>query len=121
MAREVLSRIFEPFFTTKEVGRGSGLGLPQVLGVAKQLGGGVRVSSRLGTGTTVQIYLPRAIATAEASADLSAPSDAPRRLRGLTILVVDDDSDVRDVTASLLQEPSAARFCGPTAGPGRSS
>ena len=74
-----------------------------MLGVAKQLGGGVRVSSRLGTGTTVQIYLPRAIDAVEAPAELAVPSDAPRRLPGLTVLVVDDDSDVREAAAGLLQ------------------
>jgi signal transduction histidine kinase len=55
---ELLDKVFEPFFTTKEVGKGSGLGLCQVLGVAKQLGGGVRIETRQGTGTTVNVYLP---------------------------------------------------------------
>jgi len=57
---EILDKVFEPFFTTKEVGKGSGLGLSQVLGVAKQLGGGVRIETRPGAGTTVNVYLPRA-------------------------------------------------------------
>src|SRR5205085_802015 len=57
---DILDQVFEPFFTTKEVGKGSGLGLPQVLGVAKQLGGGVRIQTRPGAGTTVNVYLPRA-------------------------------------------------------------
>ena len=52
--------MFEPFFTTKEVGKGSGLGLSQVLGFAKQSGGGVRIDSTEGEGTAVRIYLPRA-------------------------------------------------------------
>jgi signal transduction histidine kinase len=52
---DILDKVFEPFFTTKEVGKGSGLGLPQVLGVAKQLGGGVRIQTRPGAGTTVNV------------------------------------------------------------------
>ena len=60
MAEDVLARAFEPFFTTKDVGHGSGLGLPQVLGVTQQLGGGVAIETRPGAGTTVRIFLPRA-------------------------------------------------------------
>ena len=58
----LLDRVFQPFFTTKDVGRGSGLGLPQVLGVAQQLGGGVRIEAQPGGGTCVRVYLPRASA-----------------------------------------------------------
>jgi signal transduction histidine kinase len=57
IAADVLDRVFEPFFTTKEVGKGSGLGLSQVVGVAQQLGGGVRIETSLGEGTTVKICL----------------------------------------------------------------
>ncbi|MDB5395611.1 MAG: sensor hybrid histidine kinase [Rhodospirillales bacterium] len=60
IAADVLAKVFEPFFTTKEVGKGSGLGLSQVLGVAQQLGGGVRLESTIRQGTTVSVYLPRA-------------------------------------------------------------
>jgi signal transduction histidine kinase len=59
IAPDVLEKVFEPFFTTKEVGKGSGLGLSQVLGLAQQLGGGVRIESTVGKGTTVRVYLPR--------------------------------------------------------------
>ena len=57
MTEEVRAKVFEPFFTTKEIGKGSGLGLSQVLGFAKQSGGGVRIESRVGDGTSVRIYL----------------------------------------------------------------
>ena len=60
MSEEVLSRAVEPFFTTKEPGKGSGLGLSMVHGVATQSGGGLHIDSRLGRGTTVNVYLPRA-------------------------------------------------------------
>ena len=59
MAKEVLAKAFEPFFTTKEIGKGSGLGLSQALGFAKQSGGGMRIESRVGEGTSVKVYLPR--------------------------------------------------------------
>ena len=59
MTDEVRQKVFEPFFTTKEVGKGSGLGLSQVLGFAQQSGGGVGITSRPGEGTSVCIYLPR--------------------------------------------------------------
>jgi signal transduction histidine kinase len=59
IAPALLTKVFEPFFTTKEVGKGSGLGLSQVLGLAQQMGGGVRLESKVGQGTTVRVYLPR--------------------------------------------------------------
>ena len=61
MTKDVLAKAFEPFFTTKEIGKGSGLGLSQVLGFAKQSGGGMRIETRVGEGTSVKIYLPRAL------------------------------------------------------------
>ena len=60
MTKDVLTKAFEPFFTTKEIGKGSGLGLSQVLGFAKQSGGGIRIEIRVGEGTSVKVYLPRA-------------------------------------------------------------
>ncbi|SEI40410.1 PAS domain-containing protein [Frateuria terrea] len=105
MSEEVSARAFEPFFTTKGVGKGSGLGLAQVLGFAQQSGGGVRIESRQGVGTTVRVYLPRAHAGAAAHA--SAPA-SPHPAEPLTqrrfALLVDDDGAVRDVTAARLRK-----------------
>jgi signal transduction histidine kinase/CheY-like chemotaxis protein len=103
MTKEVLAKAFEPFYTTKDIGKGSGLGLSQVLGFAKQSGGGMRIESRVGEGTSVKIYLPRAIGT-----DVTLPSvsmGVPKRsTKGAVILLADDDSAVREVTASILRD-----------------
>jgi CheY-like chemotaxis protein len=103
MTEEVLAHAFEPFFTTKEVGKGSGLGLSQVFGLAKQSGGGVTIDTAVGRGTTITVYLPRADATAAApSIAVAAPTTAPRP--DLVVLVVDDDDAVREVTAGILHD-----------------
>ncbi|MGZ6049346.1 MAG: response regulator [Phenylobacterium sp.] len=103
MTAEVLAKVFEPFFTTKEIGKGSGLGLSQVFGLAKQSGGGVRIDSTPGEGASVRVFLPRAASAPEADAvdGLSADEPAPKNLK---VLLVDDDSAVREVTAGLLQD-----------------
>jgi CheY-like chemotaxis protein len=103
MSEAVLARAFEPFFTTKEVGKGSGLGLAQVYGFAKQSGGGVRIETRVGEGTVVKVYLPRVI---DASPALAVDDGAMLDLvPGSTrVLVIDDDSAVREITVSLLQQ-----------------
>jgi signal transduction histidine kinase len=103
MTDEVSSRAFEPFFTTKGVGKGSGLGLSQVLGFAKQSGGGLALQTRLGEGTAISIYLPRSDSVSlHARAGRSAHVERP--LTGATILLVDDDAAVREITAATLQE-----------------
>jgi PAS domain S-box-containing protein len=107
MSPEVLARIFEPFFTTKEVGRGSGLGLPQVLGVAQELGGGVAVDSAPGEGTTVSVYLPRAKAKPVVQRKAPPALAAQRPLHGVRVLLVDDDSAVREVARSMLDDLGA--------------
>ena len=102
--REILDKVFEPFFTTKEVGKGSGLGLCQVLGVAKQLGGGVRITTRPGTGTTVSVYLPRA--NGDVSSMMPTEPAADREtsdFRRVGVLLVDDDTEVRAAVADMLR------------------
>ena len=97
---EILGRVFEPFFTTKGVGQGTGLGLAMVFGLVQQSGGTIRIDSEVGHGTTVLLYLPRSHEAVEpVQAAGAAPAPAPRRAR---VLVVDDDPQVRHVTASFL-------------------
>jgi CheY-like chemotaxis protein len=102
MPKEVAARAFEPFFTTKEAGRGTGLGLSQVFGFVKQSGGHVKIYSEPGQGTTVKLYLPRLAASAVDLGKESEPVVA--RTSGETILVVEDDEDVRTFTAEVLSE-----------------
>ena len=107
MPPEIAAKAFEPFFTTKPVGKGSGLGLAQVYGFAKQSGGGVSIESAPGRGTTVKVYLPGAPAAAggEESAPGQHRDEAGRgAARPASILLVDDDHAVREVTASTLRE-----------------
>ena len=104
MSEEVRAKVFEPFFTTKGVGKGTGLGLSQVLGFAKQSGGGVRVDSSPGEGTSVSVYLPRAHAVVRQEPSVSADVASGAQSPGATVLLVDDDDGVREVTASLLRD-----------------
>ena len=100
MTPDVLAHAFEPFFTTKAPGEGSGLGLSQVHGFAHQSGGGVRIASAPGQGTHVQLFLPRA-PTAQAVQRQPRVASG-ETLRSATVLVIDDDADVRAVTAAML-------------------
>jgi signal transduction histidine kinase/CheY-like chemotaxis protein len=104
MGKEVLAKAFEPFFTTKEVGKGSGLGLSQVLGFAKQSGGGMRIETRVGEGTAVKLYLPRAIENTVLERSPFATNSTQFKRTSAVILLVDDDSAVREVTASILED-----------------
>ena len=98
---ELLTRIFEPFFTTKTAGKGTGLGLSQAYGFAHQSGGTIAVASKLGQGTQVTIYLPRSHAPI---AIVSAEATSQSAGRGETILVVEDNPDVKSVAVTLLEQ-----------------
>jgi two-component system, NtrC family, sensor kinase len=102
MPPEILNHVFEPFFTTKDVGRGSGLGLSQVYGFVKQSGGYIHIESERGVGTRVHLYLPRASGTAETTEAFAPGDPIVQNPQGATILVVEDEPDVRDVVTAEL-------------------
>jgi PAS domain S-box-containing protein len=105
MTRDIAERAFEPFFTTKEVGKGTGLGLSMIYGFVKQSGGHVKIYSEDGHGTTIKIYLPRLLSEAAAESDETGrPAAVESSARRETILVVEDDADVRLYTVECLQE-----------------
>jgi signal transduction histidine kinase/DNA-binding response OmpR family regulator len=101
MSPEVARKAFEPFFTTKPVGKGSGLGLAQVYGFAKQSGGGVALATAPGEGTCVEVYLPRTDGAGRREAGRERRA-APTFARGL-VLLVDDDPAVREIEADCLR------------------
>ena len=102
MSAYVRERAFEPFFTTKGVGKGSGLGLSQVYGFVKQMGGHVTIESVDGKGTTVTIYVPRAAATAVTHPGFAASAPVTATSANETVLVVEDDGNVRDSVIATL-------------------
>jgi PAS domain S-box-containing protein len=102
---ELISRVLEPFFTTKEVGRGTGLGLSQAYGFARQSGGTLVLESRVGEGTTVTFLLPESRAEVTASGEVR--SELRQDLAGRRLLVVEDDPRVAEVTCALLREAGA--------------
>jgi signal transduction histidine kinase/CheY-like chemotaxis protein len=102
MTEEVLRKAFEPFYTTKPVGSGTGLGLSQVYGIAKQSDGTVVIDTKLGKGTTVRVFLPRTTAVPAVHLTNEA-HNLPLRRHHATILVVDDDNDVRQLAVSCLE------------------
>ncbi|KNG92185.1 PAS domain S-box protein [Pseudaestuariivita atlantica] len=102
MPADVIRRVFEPFYTTKDIGEGTGLGLSMVYGFGKQSGGHVTIYSELGTGTTINLYLPRY----QDASEMSDENDAEPELNsanGNTILVVEDDERVRRLTRGRLE------------------
>jgi CheY-like chemotaxis protein len=101
MPPDVVEKAIDPFFTTKPVGEGTGLGLSMVYGFAKQSGGHLRIYSEVGHGTTIKLYLPRALQDAVAS-DTSVV-ETPRG-QGETVLVVEDDKTVRLIIREVLEE-----------------
>ena len=103
MSPEVVERAFEPFFTTKEVGKGSGLGLAQAYGVARQSGGTVRLRSRLGHGTEVELFLLRAVAPVKAEPGRVPALDRSASRRP-AVLVLNDEPGLRGVACELLSE-----------------
>jgi CheY-like chemotaxis protein len=104
MDAATVNRAFEPFYTTKPVGQGTGLGLSQVYGFVKQSGGHVKIYSEVGQGTTVKIYLPRLVADADTVPEDQPDSVVPEAEGGETILVVEDDDDVRTYSVEILRD-----------------
>lgn len=102
MDKEVLARAIEPFFTTKPVGKGTGLGLAQVYGSARQTGGTVRIESHAGRGTTVRVFLPHTDRPIRTNAQNLDNIDALRDGHG-RVLLIDDDEDLRSVVSSALE------------------
>jgi signal transduction histidine kinase len=100
--REVLDKIFDPFFTTKPIGKGTGLGLSTVAGIVRAHGGFINVSSHLGKGTVFEVFLPAS--DEDAALDESPVAKTAPRGNGELILVVDDESGIREVTSAMLCE-----------------
>ena len=103
MAPELVARAFDPFFTTKPIGQGTGLGLSMVYGFARQSRGHVAISSTVGQGTTVRLYLPRHRGAATAEAALAA-APVGRARAGESVLVVEDEAAVRLLVVEVLNE-----------------
>lgn len=101
MPPDLLEKVFEPFFSTKAEGKGSGLGLSMVYGFVKQSGGHVKIYSEVGHGTTVKLYLPRALGTEDIEVNVEAgPSSGGTE----TILVVEDDAEVREIVIAMVAD-----------------
>ena len=112
MPEEVIEKAFEPFFTTKGVGQGTGLGLSQVYGFVKQSGGHVKIYSEIGQGTCVKVYLPRHQG-AGASVEAEPAPPPPRARHDETVLIVEDDPEVRSYTSEVVAELGYRVLCAP--------
>jgi len=104
MTQETLSRAFEPFFSTKERDKGTGLGLAMVYGFAKQSGGSVQISSEVGNGTTIDIFLPATKELQEEAPQRARPSAGLHSEASGKVLIVDDECDLLEVTSSYVKE-----------------
>ncbi|MEE4130196.1 ATP-binding protein [Pseudomonas viridiflava] len=104
MDEEVLRRAFDPFFTTKKLGQGTGLGLSMIYGFTRQSGGQVRIQSESGVGTTVTMYFPVDQRTVEQMADTTYAAMPEKTGNGEVILIVDDETGVREIAADLLSD-----------------
>ncbi len=105
MPAPIIERAFDPFFTTKEVGKGTGLGLSQIYGFVRQSGGDVTIASEVGHGTIVRLYLPRhAGEPSHAEAAREEPQRLPLAPDAATVLVVEDEEGVRDMSVDALRE-----------------
>ena len=102
MPAEIIQRVFEPFFTTKPIGEGTGLGLSMIYGFVRQSGGQVRIYSELGQGTTLGLYLPRHLGKAAAPGQPEHTGGMDRASRGETILIVEDETPIRDLVVEIL-------------------
>ena len=100
MSPEVQAHLFEPFFTTKGVGKGTGLGLATVYGIVKQHGGYIRIETAPGAGTVIRIYLSRVAPASDAVTEAAA--DAPAAAGAGTVLVVEDEGELRELTTEVL-------------------
>jgi len=99
---DVLPHVFEPFFTTKEVGKGTGLGLSQVYGFAKQSGGTATITSAVGRGTVITLYLPRTREEPAPPVAQVEPEASPQQTG--TVLLVEDNAEVAEVTTAYFQQ-----------------
>jgi signal transduction histidine kinase/CheY-like chemotaxis protein len=104
ISADVLARVYEPFFTTKEVGKGSGLGLSQAYGFARQSGGGISIESEVGSGTTVCLYLPRCERSSVEKGPTPDAGCCPTLNSGQIVLIVEDNDEVRRISASMMDD-----------------
>ena len=104
MTPDVIAKAFDPFFTTKPIGQGTGLGLSMIYGFARQSGGQVRITSEVGVGSTLCLYLPRHVGAVDAVETTAEPRRPPQTGRGETVLVVDDEMTVRMLVTDIMND-----------------